>query len=95
MAESSSRTRASAASSAATEDPKTDTPTPTQAVAAVEPPEETPTFPQERLIAEAEAFGLGAPSWLVTGALSTVKKKQMTVAEAKAAIKAFLATEVS
>lgn len=72
-------------------------PTPKEAVAAVAETQapEVDTFSQERLIEEADAFKLGAPSWVVAGALSTVKKKNLTVAEAQAAIKAFLATEVS
>lgn len=55
---------------------------------------EEPTFSHERLIAEAGAF-VGQPSFIVAGALHGVAKKNLTVAEVEAAVKKFLATEVS
>lgn len=54
---------------------------------------DVPEFPVERLIAESAAF-VGQPTWIVAGALSTIRKKTLTVAEVQAAVKAFLATEL-
>lgn len=95
MAEGTSRTRASTASVAASEDTTPETPKAAAAAVAEDLPEEAPVFPQERLIEEADAFGFGQPSWVVAGALHTISKKNLTTDEVKAAIKAFLATEVS
>lgn len=61
-----------------------------------EPPEvvEEPTYSQERLIAEAGDF-IGQPSYVVAGALDSIKKKNLTLAETKAAVAAFLDRKVS
>lgn len=95
MADGPSRTRASAASAVASEDTTPETPKAAVAAVAEDTPDETPVFSQDRLIAEADAFGFGHPSWVVAGALHTITKKNLTTAEVEAAIKAFLATEVS
>lgn len=82
------RTRASASA-----DDKKDTPTVAEAIAEVKV-EEDPVFTHERLINESAAF-FGEPSWIVAGAISSISKKYLSEAEVKAAIKVFLATEVS
>jgi hypothetical protein len=48
---------------------------------------------RDRLIAESNAW-VGYPSHVVAGALAGITKKQLTVNEVKAAVKAFLAGEV-
>lgn len=73
-----------------------DAPTPAQATreAAAEAKDpEDPTFPRERLINEAYQF-IGEEPHVVAGAISAIHKQNLTVAEVKAAVKAFLATEV-
>lgn len=60
----------------------------------VEEAPEDPKYDRDRLIAESGDF-LGEPSHVVAGALAATKKKSLTLAEARTAIKAFLATEVS
>lgn len=94
--------RTRAASGKAETEAQTDDQTPARAVrSAVEEAgeasegkaDEIPTFSVERLVNEAEAF-FGTPKFIVAGALSAVKTKNLSVAEGKAAIKAFLATEV-
>lgn len=73
-----------------------DAPTPAQATreAAAEAKDpEDPTFPRERMINEAMEF-IGEPPYVVAGAISAINKQNFTLAEVKAAVKVFLATEV-
>lgn len=90
--------RTRAASTSADDEKDEKTPTPREAVreavkeAREDAPDEEIAFPRERLIAEAEAFGLG-PSYVVAGALHAAgAKKHFTTIEAEAAVKAFLQT---
>lgn len=53
-----------------------------------------PTYPVERLIAESDGF-LGVPSHVTAGALHGSRKKELTLAEAGAAIEAWNSREVT
>lgn len=64
-----------------------------EAAKAVEPAEDADAIPVQRLITEGPAF-LGVESFVVAGALSSVKKKSLTLAEAKAAVKTWLAAPI-
>lgn len=62
--------------------------------AADETPAHTvPSFPVERIVAESGDF-LGVPSHVVAGALADESKKNLTLAEAKDAVRAFEKREV-
>ena len=93
MAES-PQTRAAASASSADDGDKKTAPAPAPATSAAAEAPSDPEFHRDRLIAESDAF-VGHPTWIVAGALASSKKKHFTVAETKAAVKSFLATEVS
>lgn len=76
--------------------PKAEAPGPTEAakVAAREAVDKSDeTFSRERLTDEAYAR-FGEPQHVVAGAIAGINKKNLTEAEVKAAIKAFLTSEV-
>lgn len=70
----------------------TDDETPAQAAKAAKKPEDT-TYSRDRLIGEADAF-LGQPPHVVAGAIASIHKQNLTLAEVEAAVQAFLTTEV-
>lgn len=73
---------------------KDDAPTPAQAAREAKPDSDEPTYSRDRLMEEAYAL-TGYEAHVLAGALSAVPKKNLTVSEVKAAVKAFLSTEVS
>ena len=64
-----------------------------EAVKDADPADAAPTFTVERLQAQSGDF-FGEPSHVVAGALSGVNRKELTIEEAKAAIKAWLKSPV-
>lgn len=88
------RTRAAAAGDK--DEAKGDAPATPAEAAAEAKVEEDPTIDRDMLLANAEAY-FGEPVWHVAAALASLphNRKNFTVAEVKAAIKAVLATEVS
>lgn len=54
-----------------------------------DPPEDAEAFPLERLIQDSDDL-LGAPRHVVAGAVSKVRKKELTVEEGKKAVSAYL-----
>ena len=64
-----------------------------QAAKSADAESEEPTIPVERLIEEADAF-LGVTPAVAAGALSTEKKKNLTIDEAKDAVEEWLSKPV-
>ena len=64
-----------------------------EAVKEADPADDTPKFSVERLQAQAGDF-FGQPPHVVAGALSSVNRKELTIEEAEAAVKAWLKSPV-